>query len=143
MIEIAPFAALAKVQQETAATILLDSLAHVPAAWRTLGEARAEIAALQRNPEWVGFAAIEYGVLLGWIGGFARYSHAWELHPLVVARDRQREGVGGLLVRALEDAARAAGIITLYLGSDDDFGAPMRLGRICIASPAGLFATWL
>jgi aminoglycoside 6'-N-acetyltransferase I len=58
--------------------------------------------------------------IIGWIGGIPEYSHAWELHPLVVRADARRKGVGAALVRALEQRVREAGALTLYLGTDDD-----------------------
>jgi aminoglycoside 6'-N-acetyltransferase I len=52
------------------------------------------------------------GTALGWIGGLRLYrGRTWELHPLVVRRDRQRQGIGRRLAR------RAA--TTIFLGTDD------------------------
>jgi aminoglycoside 6'-N-acetyltransferase I len=58
--------------------------------------------------------------ILGWVGAIPEYSHAWELHPLVVRADARGKGVGAALVRALEERVRKAGALTLYLGTEDD-----------------------
>jgi aminoglycoside 6'-N-acetyltransferase I len=62
--------------------------------------------------------------MLGLIGAIPEYSHAWKLHPLVVREGDRRKGVGRALVAALEERVRAAGALTLYLGTDDDGPAP-------------------
>ena len=127
---VVPLAEATPAQRERAAAVLVAALAHAPAAWKTLDDARAEVATFLTDPDRAAWAALDDGgALLGWIGAIRVYEgHVWELHPLVVAPDRQRRGVGTALVRALEDAARAAGVVTVTLGTDDDFGGTTIFG---------------
>jgi aminoglycoside 6'-N-acetyltransferase I len=63
------------------------------------------------------------GRVLGWIGAINQYDgHAWELHPLVVASEQRRRGIGRALVEDLETQVRARGGMTIYLGTDDENG---------------------
>ena len=57
---------------------------------------------------------------LGWIGGIRLYrGRTWELHPLVVRPDRQRQGIGRALVRDLERQIARQRATTIFLGTDD------------------------
>ena len=88
--------------------------------WPTIELGLAEI-------EWVakdGFvrAALEAGQVLGWVGGLEEYrGRVWELHPIVVAKDRRLNGIGRALVNAFEDEARRRGGLTATLGTDDHY----------------------
>jgi aminoglycoside 6'-N-acetyltransferase I len=59
--------------------------------------------------------------VLGWVGGLVQYDgNVWELHPLAVRPDRQRQGIGRALVIDLEARVRERGGLTLLLGADDE-----------------------
>ncbi len=57
----------------------------------------------------------------GWVAGLRTYDgRVWELHPLVVRRDRRGQGVGRALVADFEAQVRRRGGLTIYLGADDE-----------------------
>jgi aminoglycoside 6'-N-acetyltransferase I len=115
-------------QREQAAAILVAALAHAPSAWHDMAAARQQVSTFIGRQERLAIAAVEGERLLGWIGAIRHSRHAWELHPLVVDPAHQRRGCGTLLVKALEDEARRAGICTIWLGADDDFGGTSLFG---------------
>jgi aminoglycoside 6'-N-acetyltransferase I len=128
-LRIVDFAGLDAAQRAQAAGILRRALAHMPSAFDGPGEAEAEVALTATDRDRRGWAALDGGTVVGWIGAIAVYSHGWELHPLAVDPASQGRGVGAALVAALEAAARAAGVLTVYLGTDDDYGGTSLFGR--------------
>lgn len=103
-----------------AAALLVDAFPH----WLpTLEMAREEVTDAL-GPERICLVARAGDEILGWVGGIPGYSHAWELHPLVVKADVRGKGIGRALVTALEEHIRAAGALTLHLGTDDDGPTP-------------------
>lgn len=71
--------------------------------------------------ERIALAAVEDGHLLGFVGAMPQYDYAWELHPLAVRENLRHRGIGTMLVHALEKECAARGVLTLYLGADDEF----------------------
>ena len=112
-----------------AADVLRAAQARLPSGHAEPGAAEAEVELRRLQDEWLGYAALEGEDLAGWIGALRTYSHGWEIHPLVVAPARQRRGVGSALLAALEGRARAEGVLTLFLASDDDYGGTTLFGR--------------
>lgn len=102
------------------AALLVTAFPHWTA---TLDAARAEVTELL-EPGHICLTAKTGNAVLGWIGGIPSYSHAWELHPLVVRDDVRGRGIGRALVAALEKRVRQRGALTLYLGTDDDGPVP-------------------
>lgn len=93
---------------------------HWPDAWATKENALAEIYKMLL-PEKIAMAAVVEGVVVGLIGGIPTYGgNVWELHPLAVRPDFQRQGIGTVLVREFEAGVKARGGLTIWLGSDDE-----------------------
>lgn len=70
----------------------------------------------------IALMAVEDGKLNGFIGAIPQYGRTgWELHPLVVRKSHQFQGIGSLLVKTLEKEVAKSGGITIYLGTDDEF----------------------
>ncbi|MFA5600423.1 MAG: GNAT family N-acetyltransferase [Phenylobacterium sp.] len=124
---IVDMATLTEAQRAEAARILSEALHWTE--YADPAEAAVEVARTLEDPTRSGLAAVEDGRVLGWIGVIETYSHAWELHPLAVDPPRQRQGIGRTLIEALEAKVRAAGVITLYLGTDDENDGTNLYGR--------------
>ncbi|NOK86042.1 MAG: GNAT family N-acetyltransferase [Chloroflexi bacterium AL-W] len=106
---------------EQAAHLLHAGFAeHWPDAWPDVDSAMEEVLSLLEE-DCICLAALdEEGEIVGWIGGLPEYDgHVFELHPLVVQSDQRGQGIGRLLVLALEDHARQAGANAIMLGTDD------------------------
>lgn len=74
--------------------------------------------------ERVALGAVEGETLLGFVGAMPQYGvTAWELHPLVTAKEYRMQGVGRGLCQALEEVLKEKGCLTIYLGSDDENGS--------------------
>lgn len=105
-----------------AAALLVDGFRdHWPGAWSDMESALEEVREFA-DPERICRVALDDdGTVLGWVGGLPQYDgHVWELHPMVVRRDRQKQGIGRALVANLEAEARARGGLTLMVGTDDE-----------------------
>lgn len=116
-------------QRDEAARILVEALAHAPSAWKTREDADKEVATFLVDDDRRAWLACDENAVLGWIGRVASYTCVWELHPLVVDPPMHGRGIGTELVAALEKSAAEAGILTITLGSDDDFGGTNLFGR--------------
>lgn len=107
---------------EQAAQILIAAFAkHYPDAWPTIEDAHEELQECLAPEMVLRIALDNSGKMLGWIGGRPDYDgNVWELHPLAVAPDAQRQGVGRALVADFEEIVRKKGAMTVYLGGDDE-----------------------
>ncbi|MGI6744634.1 MAG: putative acetyltransferase [Firmicutes bacterium ADurb.Bin300] len=73
--------------------------------------------------EKLAFMAVENNHLIGFVGAMPQYGMTgWELHPLAVRENFRGRRIGTELVAALEKAATQKGCITMFLGTDDEFG---------------------
>jgi len=103
---------------EQAARLLVLAFARY-GSWTTMEEARLEVKEML-VPDRLVRAAVEGDDVLGWVGGIPTYDgNVWELHPLVVRPDRQRQGIGTQLVQDFERQVMQRGGLTIQLGTDD------------------------
>lgn len=59
--------------------------------------------------------------VIGMIGGAPAYSgNVWELHPLVIKKACQFQGIGSKLLAIFEKEVIRRGGVTVYLGTDDE-----------------------
>lgn len=107
-----------------AANLLIDGFATFsPTSWRTFAEAIEEVHEALAPEKICRVAVDEAGVVLGWVGGIPGYrGRVWELHPIVVAPQRQGLGIGRALIQDLEEQVRQRGGLTITLGTDDEVG---------------------
>jgi aminoglycoside 6'-N-acetyltransferase I len=137
-LRIVDFADLAPAQRVEAARVLANAFSDRPEAFD--GEFGPEVDTFFENPDRAAIAALDGERVVGWIGRIATYSHAWELHPLVVDPAHQRRGIGARLCAELEARVKAAGVLTLYLGTDDEFGGTNLYGADLFPGVAGKIA---
>jgi aminoglycoside 6'-N-acetyltransferase I len=108
-------------ERESCARLLLEEFRDIaPDAWPSIDRAQETVDECSRTGP-VRVARVD-DTIVGWIGGHHAFSRVWELHPLVVARKAQKQGIGRALVADLERIAAERGAMTLILGSDDEVG---------------------
>lgn len=87
--------------------------------WSDYQDAHQEVIECIQEPN-ICIGLCEGDVLLGWIGLRPMYQTTWEMHPLVVDLQYQRQGIGRTLLAKIEQIAREKGIIGIVLGTDDE-----------------------
>ncbi len=112
------------------AQVLVDGFRHpAPDAWPTMDEGFEEVAECTEEGKICLAAVDEEGTVLGWVGGQHDYARVWELHPLVVKPTHHKQGIGRMLVEALEPRVKERGGLTLILGTDDHIGQTSIYGK--------------
>ncbi len=113
---------------QAAALIAQAAFAHITYC-DTLEEALQEVGEALKTGKICLAAYSDSGEMLGWIGGQHNYARVWELHPLAIDPNHQRRSIGRTLVLALEERIAEAGGLTIFLGTDDEFGGTNLFGR--------------
>ena len=94
---------------------------HYPDAWPTLESALDEVRESFGPGRISRIALDEQGKVQGWIGAIPTYrGHVWEIHPVVVGLQTQRQGIGRALVGEVERLAKEQNVLTLWVGTDDE-----------------------
>ena len=123
-------------QNESFVRQLAELLVDVLNIWKPTIEEALEEVRESFPDERISRIAVEDDLVLGWVGGIKEYSgHTWELHPLAVRRDRQRQGIGRALVADLEEQVRERGGHTIMLGTDDERGETSLAGIDLFPNP--------
>ena len=105
------------------AQVLVDGFRHpTPSAWPTVEDGLEEVAECTEEGKICLAAVDQTNRVLGWVGGQHEYARVWELHPLVVNPAHHKQGIGRMLVEALEPRVKEKGGLTLVLGTDDHIG---------------------
>lgn len=92
-------------------------------AWKTIDEGLEEIQTVSEE----GFIRVALSddgqTVLGWIGGLPEYDgNVWELHPMAVHPNYQKQGIGRALIADFEQQIKQRGGLTIQLGTDDEDG---------------------
>lgn len=105
-----------------AAQLLVDAFReHWQEAWTTLEEGLQEVNELLEAEHICRAMIDDDNNLLGIIGGISQYDgNVWELHPLAVQPNIQKQGIGKKLVEDFEEQVKERGGLTIILGSDDE-----------------------
>jgi aminoglycoside 6'-N-acetyltransferase I len=115
---------------QAATRLLYEVFAEENPSWRTIEDALEEVNDILTEGGIIRMALDENGRILGWIGGLEQYNgNVWELHPLAVRQDKQRQGIGSALVRDFEEQAAKQGVVTVTLGTDDTNGKTTLSGK--------------
>lgn len=90
-------------------------------AWPDLESAMEEVKECLGEDRICRIAIDENDNVIGWVGGIRQYNgNVWELHPIVVAIEHRKKGIGRQLVKDFEEQVRKRGGITIYVGCDDE-----------------------
>jgi aminoglycoside 6'-N-acetyltransferase I len=107
--------------QQAAALLVEAFREHWPNAWPDMDSALEEVREAFGEGRVNRIAVDDDDSLLGWVGAIPGYGgNVWEVHPLAVLPAHQRKGIGRALIADLEALARERGVLTLWLGSDDE-----------------------
>jgi aminoglycoside 6'-N-acetyltransferase I len=104
---------------EQVAALLVDFAPNKAAAWPDLEAAKDTVEEALDEDSIALVALNDAGNVIGFAAAAPQYSHAWELHPIVVDRGSQRQGVGRALLDEIERLAAEEDGLTVYLGADD------------------------
>ena len=100
-----------------AAQLLVDAFRELwPEAWHSVEDGLQEIQDIMEEDHILRVAVDDDNKLLGIIGGLSQYDgNVWELHPLAIQPNLQKQGIGKRLVEDFEIQVRERGGLTNIL----------------------------
>ena len=109
--------------KKQAAKILFEASKSVTnSSWNTIEAAEIEVLKCC-NEEYIAIDYIQNDKLVGWIGLRPLYDNfTWELHPIMVKPELQKQKIGTRLLNEIERIAKKRNILNIILGTDDEFG---------------------
>lgn len=112
---------------EEVARLLLEGFT---TSWNDWAECMEEVEESLQNNRISRVAVHVSGKVVGWIAGVSNYrGNVWDLHPLVVHKDYQGQGIGKALVADFECCVREKGGMTIFLGTDDEDNGTSLFGQ--------------
>ncbi len=109
--------------KKQAAQILFEASKSVTStSWNTIESAEIEVSECC-NDEYICVGYLLNNELAGWIGLRPMYKNiTWELHPIMIKPNLQKQGIGTKLLAEIERIAKKRNILNIILGTDDEFG---------------------
>lgn len=130
----------AELIQQTA-QVAYEASQSISKIWLPTVEAAIEEVHESLEREGISQVLLDGDWVVAWVGASLQFSgRVVEIHPLVVARAYQGNGLGRLMVNHVEAWARQRGALTLWIGTSDETNATSLSGVDLYENPGATIA---